>query len=303
MTPDAGRMTGSAQRRRLEMKRHEKAFTLIELLVIMAMIATLASMLLPSLQYAHGVAMETKCAGQLKQLGDYSRMYMDDHEGFWPCERKSEFSYVWALWGAGCLSGDNRTSVSDYRNWLRNGIRPKFLLCPKVDEFIPPAGTTVYPQAYGSQFNDNNAGDRFASFNANGAGMNTRLPFWKYGYKRNGSAFTQVSTQLSPSRQVLFCDSMAKSESGTTYQRANLFTSDDALSTSANPTYGAPTLMHRGRILMLNFAGGVAFSGESEFLAEYYFPYFQPIEIGAEKNMGCLRPCVYYDENMIARKP
>ena len=281
------------------MKRSGKNFTLIELLVIMAMIATLASMLLPSLQYAQSLAVETKCAGQLKQLGDYSRMYLDDHEGFWPCDRKSEFSYIWGLWGAGYLSGDNCTSVAEYRNWLRNGTKPKFLLCPMVDEYIP--SDNVHAQAYGSQYNNNYSGSSFALINANGAGMYTRLPYWKYGYKKSGSSYTLETELLAPSRQVLFCDSMAKSTSGTTYQRANLFATDTSQATGENPAYGIPALLHRGQIPLLTYSGNVVFAQEAVFKQEYYFPNFQPI--GSVGNMGFVRPCVYYDDNMIVRKP
>lgn len=266
------------------------------------MIAILATMLLPALQYARGVAMETKCAGQLKQLGDCTRMYIDEHDGFWPCEKKNEFSYVWALWAAGYLSGDDRTSVADYRAWLRSGggARPKFIRCPQVDEYIPASGT-VYPQAYGTQYNDNDGGSKFALINANGAGMNTKLPFWKYGYRKKGSTYTLMISQLSPSRQVLFCDSMAKSSSGTTYQRANLFTTGTNRSTVENPTFGTPALLHRGQIPVLTFGGNAAFVNEDTFISGYYFPSFQPI--GSAENMGCLRPCVYYDDVMIARNP
>ena len=281
------------------MKIAGKKFTLIELLVIIAIIATLASMLLPSLQYAQSLAVETKCAGQLKQLGDYSRMYIDEHEGFWPCDKKNEFSYIWGLWGAGYLSGGDFTSVADYRSWLRSGSRPKFLLCPKVDEYIPSSGT-VYPQAYGSQYNHNDTNTTFALINANGAGMYTRLPYWKYGYKKSGSSFTLVTPQLSPSRQVLLCDSMAKASTGKTYQRANLFTCGTDRSTAENPAYGAPTTMHRGQILLLTYSGNVAFAPEDVFKLEYYFPSFSN---KGESGLGFLRPCVYYDTDMLPRTP
>ena len=276
-----------------------KNFTLIELLVIIAIIATLASIMLPSLMYARSVAMEAKCAGQLKQLGDCARSYLDDHEGFWPCDGNSEFSYIWGLWAGGYLSGYDRNGVAEYRDWLKKGSRPKFILCPMVDEYIPSGGT-VYPQAYGSQYNHNDTGSQLSRINASGAGMFTRLPHWKYGYKRSGNSYSLVTSKLSPSRQVLLCDGAAKSSSGTVYQRANLNTSSSDRSTADNPSYGAPTLMHRAQILLLTFSGNVAFAQEDVFKSEYYFPNFSNM---GTSGLGFLLPCVYYDEEMVARTP
>ena len=31
--------------------------------------------------------------------------------------------------------GGDFISVADYRSWLRAGVRPKFLLCPRVDAY------------------------------------------------------------------------------------------------------------------------------------------------------------------------
>lgn len=63
-------------------KQH--GFTLVELLVVIAVIAILASILLPSLNKAREMAYKTQCINRIKQLNSAVTLYCSDSDGVMP---------------------------------------------------------------------------------------------------------------------------------------------------------------------------------------------------------------------------
>ncbi|MBN8248305.1 MAG: prepilin-type N-terminal cleavage/methylation domain-containing protein [Verrucomicrobia bacterium] len=74
------------------------AFTLVELLVVLAVIALLAGLLLPSLAQARSAAHTARCTSNLRQLSLAAGLYWDDHRGVAFSERTVRTNGGWRYW-------------------------------------------------------------------------------------------------------------------------------------------------------------------------------------------------------------
>jgi prepilin-type N-terminal cleavage/methylation domain-containing protein/prepilin-type processing-associated H-X9-DG protein len=88
-----------------DLRLRRDGFTLVELLVAVAVIALLASMLLPALARAKGAARKSQCLSQLHQQGLAWQLYLDDHADRFPDRRDLKVSLPggykpWTGWPA-----------------------------------------------------------------------------------------------------------------------------------------------------------------------------------------------------------
>lgn len=74
----------------------QTAFTLVELLVVIAVIAILASLLLPALANGKKRARATQCLNNLKQLGISFRIYADENDGVIQLDPFTSSTNSWA---------------------------------------------------------------------------------------------------------------------------------------------------------------------------------------------------------------
>jgi prepilin-type N-terminal cleavage/methylation domain-containing protein len=117
----------SSRSAKFSTKLRHFAFTLVELIVVIAIIATLLSMILPDLVKSRMRSARINCVSNLKQVGVGFRLYSNDNGGVYP--RLTNLvgnGYVWTNFAA---AGIEITS-------------PKVLLCPTDTNRWPPPNRT-----------------------------------------------------------------------------------------------------------------------------------------------------------------
>ncbi len=137
--------------------RRLRGFTLIELLVVTAVIAILASLLLPALTRSKASAWETTCASNLHQLGIATRLYWDENNDNcfkWSCGSSGATNGGQTYWFGWIGSGSEGERPLD----LTAGVLYPYLkgnpvrLCPSfgpaLAQFKLKASEAVYGYGY-----------------------------------------------------------------------------------------------------------------------------------------------------------
>lgn len=91
----------------LKLRKKATAFTLVELLIVIAIIAILAALLLPSLSVAKLKAHQVVCVGNLRQLDQMALLYWQDYGNGFPRDQKGNSIYARKL-GASLHTPDYR---------------------------------------------------------------------------------------------------------------------------------------------------------------------------------------------------
>lgn len=152
-----GRQITKETARRPHGRRASQGFTLVELLVVVAIIAILASLLLPSLTRSKATAERARCTSNLRQLGLAGQMYWDDNRG------DAFRSYLGAMndgqvyWFGWIQTGAEGTREFD----PKQGVLFPYLggrgveICPSLKQATPVFKLKAKGATYGYGYNQN----------------------------------------------------------------------------------------------------------------------------------------------------
>jgi prepilin-type N-terminal cleavage/methylation domain-containing protein/prepilin-type processing-associated H-X9-DG protein len=121
--------------------RKPRCFTLIELLVVVAIIAVLASLLLPALTRAKMMVKNTNCQNHLRQMALGVAMYAGDQDDWMPQTRRHSSEWLIGIAEYCGYSGD--TSLLGDTATVTDAVdrKVKIFLCPETKSWYFRWGT------------------------------------------------------------------------------------------------------------------------------------------------------------------
>ena len=132
-------------------------FTLVELLVVIATIAVLAALVLPTLSHAQTTAARARCTSNLRQLNLASQMYWDDNEGRcfrWLGPDIDNGRIYWFGWLENGAEGQRRFDAT--RGALFPYLQGRGVeICPSLNYSLPQFKWKATGAAYGYGYNLN----------------------------------------------------------------------------------------------------------------------------------------------------
>ena len=114
-------------------QQQPRGFTLIELLVVLAIVVTLAALLLPALARAKEQARRIKCISNLKQIASATKLFASDHDGKIPWHTPTSDGGTYGTMAA--VAWRNFSAVSN------DLPAPQVLVCPSDTATKMIAGT------------------------------------------------------------------------------------------------------------------------------------------------------------------
>ena len=163
---------------------HCAAFSLVELLVVLATVALLAGLLLPTLVRGHARARSTACSSNLRQLGVAFMLNLSENDGAFPTGGTISSAgaqpedWIWWQLQAGAASqptmrDPRKSAIASYLG----GYDTRFFRCPA---------------------------DRDASARELQWKQNMSRELYTYSYSLNGHSERGMATYVSPDRSVIF---------------------------------------------------------------------------------------------------
>lgn len=129
--------------------RPDQAFTIIELMVVIAIIAILASMLLPVLGQAKRKAQSIACVNKVRQWGMALKMYTDDHQEKYPYDGTSRMPInagpnkgAWYNSAASYVGSDGLTNLYSSKRFPIPGKSSMFM-CPRTTNLMLRSMPTI----------------------------------------------------------------------------------------------------------------------------------------------------------------